>query len=83
VGTWSSLLRVKNLDENGNYCSGDTFSLDTKDSVIYSDGLMVGTVGISNLVIVASKGGVLVCDADHAQRVREIARIVEAKRKKK
>jgi hypothetical protein len=35
------------------------------------------------MVIVASKDGVLVCDADRAQEVREIARLVEEKREKK
>jgi mannose-1-phosphate guanylyltransferase len=83
VGTWSSLLRVKDLDENGNYCSGDNICFETKNSVICSDGLKVGVIGVSNMVIVASKDGVLVCDADRAQEVREIARLVEEKREKK
>lgn len=83
VGTWSSLLRVKDLDENGNYCSGDNICLETKNSVICSDGLKVGVIGVSNMVIVASKDGVLVCAADRAQEVREIARLVEEKREKK
>lgn len=82
VGTWSSLLRVKDLDENGNYCSGDTICLETQNSVICSDGLKVGVIGLSNLVIVASKEGVLVCDAKRAQEVREIARLEEAKKDK-
>jgi len=79
VGTWSSLLRVMEPDDNGNYTSGDTICLDAKDSVIYSDGTLVASIGISDLVIVASKNGVLVCDADHAQEVREIARLAEEK----
>jgi mannose-1-phosphate guanylyltransferase len=83
LGTWSSLLRVKELDENGNYCSGDTTCLETQNSVICSDGLKVGVVGLSNLVIVASRDGVLVCDAEHAQEVREIAQLIEAKREQK
>jgi mannose-1-phosphate guanylyltransferase len=80
VGTWSSLLRVKDLDENGNYCSGDNICFETKNSVICSDGLNVGVIGVSNMVIVASRDGVLVCSADRAQEVREIARLVEAKK---
>jgi hypothetical protein len=32
---------------------------------------------------VASRDGVLVCDAERAQEVREIARLIEAKREKK
>jgi mannose-1-phosphate guanylyltransferase len=83
VGTWSSLLRVKDLGEGGNYCSGDIYSIDTKDSVMYSDGATVGAIGLSNVIIIASKDGILVCNADRAQDVREIARLVEKKREKK
>ena len=83
VGAWSSLLRVKDLDEKGNYCSGDIASIDTVDSVIYSDGLSVGTVGLSNVVIIASAAGVLVCDAKRAQEVREVARLVAERKGRK
>jgi len=83
VGTWSSLLRVKELDVNGNYCTGDTICIDTKNSVVYSQGLQVGVVGLSDVVIVASEDGVLVCSAGRAQEVREIARVAETKREKK
>ena len=78
VGTWTSLLRVQALDENGNYRAGTTLSMDTKDSVIYGDGITVGTLGVSGLVIVASKNGVLVCSRERAQEVREIVRRLEA-----
>lgn len=83
VGTWSSLLRVKGLDENGNYCSGDTICIETKNSVICSQGLQVGVIGLSNVVIVASEDGVLVCAAERTQEVREIVRLAEKKREKK
>jgi mannose-1-phosphate guanylyltransferase len=83
VGTWSSLLRVKDLDENGNYCSGDIVCVGTKNSVICSEGPTVGAMGVSDVVIIVSGNGVLVCSADRAQEVREIARLVEAKREKR
>jgi mannose-1-phosphate guanylyltransferase len=83
VGTWSSLLRVKELGEKGNYCSGDIVCIDTEGSVIYGDGLTVGTIGLSNMIIIASRDGVLVCSAERSQDVREIARLVEKKREKK
>jgi mannose-1-phosphate guanylyltransferase len=74
VGAWSSLLRVLKLDENGNYVKGNTISIDTKDCVISGEDVIVGTIGVSNLVIVVSKEGILVCNADRAQEVREIAK---------
>lgn len=80
VGTWSSLLRVTDPDENGNFVTGKAICLNTRDSVIYTDGALVAAVGVSDLVIVASKNGILVCDADHAQDVREVARLADTKR---
>jgi mannose-1-phosphate guanylyltransferase len=74
VGTWSSLTRVFEHDENGNYIKGDAAQIDTKDCVIFSDGIKVGTIGISNLIVVVSGNGVLVCDIDRAQEVREIVK---------
>jgi mannose-1-phosphate guanylyltransferase len=74
VGTWSSLTRVFEPDEEGNYTKGDVTQIDTKDCVIFSDNIKVGTIGVSKLVIVASENGVLVCDIDRVQEVREIVK---------
>jgi mannose-1-phosphate guanylyltransferase len=74
VGTWSSLTRVFEPDEIGNYIKGEVAQIDTKDCVIFSDGIKIGTVGISNLIVVASGNGVLVCDINRAQEVREIVK---------
>ncbi len=38
VGTWGSLRRVMELDENGNYRSGRTICVDTKDCVVCAEG---------------------------------------------
>jgi len=74
IGTWQALLRVMKTDENNNFTSGDVFLKDVKDSVVLGNEINIGAIGVSNLVIVASKEGVLVCDKDRAQDVREIAR---------
>ena len=79
VGTWSSLLRVLELDENGDYVKGNVIRVDTKDCVIFSEDLPVGTIGVSDLVIVVSKKGILVCNADRAQEVREIVKQLSEK----
>jgi len=79
VGTWASLQRVLNLDSMGNYVRGDTVLIDTKDSVIVGDKRTVGVIGVSNLVIVSSKNGILICDRERVQEVREIARQMDKK----
>ena len=72
IGTWASLLRVLEVDEHGNYIKGDAICFDTRNCVIYGDDLVVGTIGVSHLVIVASKDGILICGVDRAQEVRKI-----------
>jgi mannose-1-phosphate guanylyltransferase len=79
VGTWSSILRVLKHDKNGNYIKGNAVSIDTNNCVILSEDVAVGTIGVSDLVIVVSKRGVLVCNADRAQEVREIAKQLSEK----
>ena len=72
VGTWTSLMRVCDLDKDGNLRGGKTICVDTKDCVVYGDGITVGALGVSGLVIVASANGVLVCSTDKAQEVKKI-----------
>jgi mannose-1-phosphate guanylyltransferase len=77
VGTWSSLKRVMELDSHGNYISGKPVCIDTADCVIYSDDIRLGVIGVSNLVIVASKEGVLVSDLSRDQDTRKIAQVFD------
>jgi mannose-1-phosphate guanylyltransferase len=74
VGTWASLFRHKPADEAGNVSEGTAIVHDVHNCLIFADGVTVGAIGVSNLVIVATGQGVLVCDAGRAQEVRELAR---------
>jgi mannose-1-phosphate guanylyltransferase len=76
VGTWGSLLRILEVDRNGNYTKGEPVCIDTEDCVVYGDGIAVGTVGVSHLIVVASKEGVLVCDINRDQEARKIAKLL-------
>ena len=80
IGTWASLQRVLDLDNKGNYTRGDTICIDTHNCVVVGDGRVIGAVGVSNLVIVSSKNGILVCDKKRVQEVREIAESIEEKK---
>jgi mannose-1-phosphate guanylyltransferase len=81
VGTWSSLPRVLAVDDDDNYRRGDTVCVDTKNCVIIGEGApVIGTVGISDLVVVASRKGILICPQDRVQQVREIVKKLEAQK---
>ena len=59
IGTWSSLSRVRQQDENGNVLIGNGELLDTKNSVIYSENVTFITYGIEDLVLIQAGDVVL------------------------
>ncbi len=80
VGTWTSLGRVAEGDENGNRVFGEAICRETRNSIIYDDGVGVAVLGMDDVVVIATASGVLVCHADKAQEVREVARLAMAKK---
>ncbi|MCS7280443.1 MAG: mannose-1-phosphate guanylyltransferase [Desulfobacterota bacterium] len=74
VGTWASLFRILKKDENSLVRIGNAFVSDVKNSIIISDDLNLGVLGVDGLIVVAAKNGVLVCTHEYAGFVRELAR---------
>lgn len=74
IGTWASLQRVFELDAQENYTRGENVLVDTNNSIIFGDDRKIGVIGLSDIVVVASKGGILVCNKERVQEVREIAK---------
>lgn len=72
IGAWDALASIGQSDAAGNKVQGDVVAIDTQDSVIYSDGRLLATIGVSNLVVVATKDAVLVADKANAQAVRKV-----------
>ncbi|MHB8111115.1 MAG: mannose-1-phosphate guanylyltransferase [Syntrophorhabdaceae bacterium] len=79
IGTWTSLLRVLDRDEKGNVIRGNVLAIDTENSVVISGKTPVAVLGLSDVVVVSSRTGILVCDASRAQDVRKIAKILSRK----
>ncbi len=78
IGAWDALAVLGNADAAGNTIRGDVLAIDTQDSVIYSDGRLVATVGVSDLVIVATKDAVLVADKANAQAVKKVVEALKS-----
>lgn len=74
VGSWSALWEIGSGDSNGNVQTGDTLLLDSRDCYVRADHGMVATVGVRDLVVVATQDAVLVADRG---RVQDVKRIVE------
>jgi mannose-1-phosphate guanylyltransferase len=74
IGSWSSLWDISEKDSNGNVSLGDVITHRTKNSFIRTDGQLVATTGVNDLVIIATKDAVMVA---HKANVQDTKAIVE------
>ncbi|WP_018887658.1 mannose-1-phosphate guanylyltransferase [Paenibacillus massiliensis] len=70
VGSWTALERINELDDNGNVIRGNILNLDTKRCIIESNGKLIATLGIEDLIIVDTEDVTLICTKDKAQEVK-------------
>ena len=79
VGSWDALHAISALDGDGNAHrgagGGEVIAIDTANCFVQADGTRVALVGVSNLIVVASGGDVLILPSGRSQDVK---RIVEA-----
>jgi len=73
VGAWSALWDIGVRDGAGNVIGGDVIALDTKHSYLRtSDGTLLATIGLDNVVVVVTRDVVLAMAKDRAQDVKMI-----------
>jgi len=81
VGSFSALADVQDADSNGNVCAGDILTTDTKNCFIHGDGHLVTTVGVENLIIVATDDAVMVANKDQDQDVKKIVDMLKTQKR--
>jgi mannose-1-phosphate guanylyltransferase len=74
VGSWSALPEVAGADEQGSVISNCSayINVDSSGCVVSGNGGVVATVGVHDLIVVATPDAVLVCPKDRAQDVRSV-----------
>jgi len=75
VGTWGLLYHGLPKDKNNNVILGEgkTKTIDTKNSLIVSrDEGISGVIGLDNMIVVDTEGGLLVCPLDQAPKVKQL-----------
>lgn len=76
VGSWDMLGCMYQADSNGNILIGEHVNIDTNNTTCYSDGKMLVTVGVSDMVIVNTPDALLVCNKDHVQDTKIVVDIL-------
>jgi mannose-1-phosphate guanylyltransferase len=74
IGAWDALSRTKPRDNFGNVVVGEAVLIDCSECVVYNDSSganrAVAVIGVEDLVVVATEGGVLVMAKSRSQDVK-------------
>lgn len=80
LGAWDAVWQVNQdgqQDDQGNVTQGDTLLADTHNTFVHASSRLVGTVGVSNLIIVETADAVLVADRTQSQNVKKLVQQLE------
>ncbi len=72
VGAWSALWEIGDKDDGGNVFKGDVLAVDTENSLVMSQGRLVATVGLRDVVVVETDDAILVADRNQIQKVKDV-----------
>ena len=79
IGSWLALGDLQSPDENGNRIQGEAETHNTYNCTIHSQNRMVGTVGVSNLVIVDTPDALLVANKANSQDIKHLYTSLKSK----
>lgn len=80
IGSWGAMSALLDADAEGNRGSGDTLFVDTRNTFVQSDGRLVATVGVDDLVVVDTSDALLIARADRVQEVRRVVQRLKDER---
>lgn len=80
VGSWQAVYELMPKDARGNVRAGKSLDIGSRDSLVWSTGRLIATVGLRGLIIVDSPDALLVCAKERHQDVKKV--VEELKKKK-
>lgn len=72
IGAWGELWRLAQAGPEANATHGPVATLDVERSLVWAEGLKVGVIGLSDVIVVATSEGVLVAPRDRDQEVKAL-----------
>ena len=72
IGTWGAIWDASARDGQGNALKGKVEVVDTRGSLVHSDGVLTTVVGLDDVVVVATPDAVLVTSRERSDAVKEL-----------
>ena len=78
LGAWESVWLTADKDASGNVTQGDTFVVNTENSLVFASSRLVSLVGVRDLVVVETPDAVLVAHRESSQEVKKVVQNLES-----
>ena len=72
LGSWDAIWENSDKDASANVTTGNVYVSDTRNSLAFSDGPLVGVAGLEDVVVVANRDAVLVTSRKNSQSVKHL-----------
>lgn len=72
VGSWSALGEIMEKDEAGNVVLGNAVNMGARDSIVFSSGRLVASIGLKDMVVVDTSDATLICPRERVQEVKDL-----------
>lgn len=80
VGSWLSIERLNNSDQNNNTILGKHCGLNTQGNIIIGDNdHLITTINVSDLIIINTKDVTMVCNKNNAEDIKKLTDLLQEK----
>jgi mannose-1-phosphate guanylyltransferase/mannose-6-phosphate isomerase len=79
LGSWDSIYARHQKDTNNNVTHGEVVSLDTQNSLIWTEAGLVATLGLNNVVVIQTADATLICDRSRAEDIKALVAEVKTR----
>jgi mannose-1-phosphate guanylyltransferase len=84
LGSWQAIeslpagqAGLTKKDKNGNIFKGCCVDIGSKNTLVWSSGRILATIGLNNIIVVETKDALLVCAKEKAQEIKSIVKILK------
>lgn len=72
VGSWLAVERLRTSNEFGNVLSGNTVTVETRNTVIEGGKRLIAAVGLENMIVVDTDDALLLCSKEHTGEIKKV-----------
>jgi mannose-1-phosphate guanylyltransferase/mannose-6-phosphate isomerase len=78
LGSWDAVWQLGAKDAGNNVARGDVVALDTKNSLLWSDGPLVATIGLDKIAVITVSDAVLIAPLERMSDLKALVERVKA-----